>query len=210
MATKLDPPWPPSSFTGGRLALDFANTLDWRGRKNPVEVLTEFRHLLRFGLAAGALTAAEARALMAWSERHGPLAARALERARAVRETIAALATALAEGAAPDPAEVRRLEVTCRRAWNARRLVGTATGARWEWAGALDPDRVAAVAALDAEELLVAADRAPIRICEGEGCGWFFLDTSRNRRRRWCSMESCGNRAKARRFYHRSRTGRRR
>jgi predicted RNA-binding Zn ribbon-like protein len=39
--------------------------------------------------------------------------------------------------------------------------------------------------------------------CEGEGCSWLFLDTSRNRSRRWCSMEDCGNRAKARRHYER-------
>jgi predicted RNA-binding Zn ribbon-like protein len=37
---------------------------------------------------------------------------------------------------------------------------------------------------------------------EADGhCGWMFLDLSRQRTRRWCSMEDCGNRAKARRHY---------
>jgi predicted RNA-binding Zn ribbon-like protein len=58
---------------------------------------------------------------------------------------------------------------------------------------------------LAAAELLASDSRRQIHECAGEGCGWLFLDTSRNRRRRWCTMESCGNRAKARRFYQRSR-----
>ncbi len=37
---------------------------------------------------------------------------------------------------------------------------------------------------------------------ESESCGWLFLDTTKNRSRRWCSMAYCGNRVKALRFYH--------
>jgi predicted RNA-binding Zn ribbon-like protein len=43
-----------------------------------------------------------------------------------------------------------------------------------------------------------------VRACGG--CGWLFLDTSKNHSRRWCSMDACGNQAKARRHYRR-RTG---
>lgn len=43
-----------------------------------------------------------------------------------------------------------------------------------------------------------------VKLCPGDSCGWLFLDETRNRRRRWCSMETCGNRAKARRHYERS------
>ena len=47
-------------------------------------------------------------------------------------------------------------------------------------------------------------DGALMKQCaDDRGCGWLFLDTSRNQSRRWCSMKSCGNRAKVRR--HRSR-----
>ncbi|MBA1941908.1 hypothetical protein HLX82_24475, partial [Escherichia coli] len=37
--------------------------------------------------------------------------------------------------------------------------------------------------------------------CEADGCGWFFVDESPNRTRRWCSSEVCGNRERARRAY---------
>lgn len=47
----------------------------------------------------------------------------------------------------------------------------------------------------DAREL----DR--VKTCPGIDCGWKFIDETKNARRKWCSMELCGNRAKASRNY---------
>lgn len=47
-----------------------------------------------------------------------------------------------------------------------------------------------------AERLLCDPVSASVKACPGEDCGWLFLDT--RGRRRWCSMSSCGNRAKVR------------
>ncbi len=58
-----------------------------------------------------------------------------------------------------------------------------------------------------AADLLTAEQPAPVRECGGSQCTWLFLDHSRSRSRRWCSMTSCGNREKARRHYRRARTG---
>jgi len=44
-----------------------------------------------------------------------------------------------------------------------------------------------------------------VKICPADDCRWAFYDTSRNHSRQWCSMEVCGNRAKAR--AHRERAG---
>nr|WP_319384144.1 CGNR zinc finger domain-containing protein [uncultured Roseibium sp.] len=44
-----------------------------------------------------------------------------------------------------------------------------------------------------------------LKMCPGDNCGWLFIDETRNSRRTWCSMESCGNRAKAARHYQRTR-----
>jgi predicted RNA-binding Zn ribbon-like protein len=46
-------------------------------------------------------------------------------------------------------------------------------------------------------------DTARLRICENPQCHWVFKDTSRTGKRKWCSMRSCGNRAKVAR--HRAR-----
>jgi predicted RNA-binding Zn ribbon-like protein len=55
--------------------------------------------------------------------------------------------------------------------------------------------------------LLERGHGAMVRRCEGTGCVLFFYDTTRNRSRRWCSMEGCGSRAKAAAYYRRSRAG---
>ena len=61
--------------------------------------------------------------------------------------------------------------------------------------------------------LVAAGETDRLRICANDGCRWVFHDTSPTGRRRWCSMASCGNRAKAARHRARKRdgpTGRRR
>jgi predicted RNA-binding Zn ribbon-like protein len=81
----------------------------------------------------------------------------------------------------------------------ARLAVGTSPGL-------LIPDRLAHAAV----ELLRTVDLSHIGVCpidEG-GCGWLFLDRSRNRSRRWCAMEDCGTHAKARRLTARRRAKR--
>jgi predicted RNA-binding Zn ribbon-like protein len=55
------------------------------------------------------------------------------------------------------------------------------------------------------EQLLTGPDRTAVRACPGTDCGWLFLD--RNGRRKWCSMTSCGNRAKVRAYEERRHPG---
>ena len=63
-----------------------------------------------------------------------------------------------------------------------------------------EPEGVLYPIAASAARLLLGEDKANIKECGG--CGWLFLDQSKNKRRRWCEMKTCGNRAKARRFYN--------
>lgn len=61
---------------------------------------------------------------------------------------------------------------------------------------------------IDAGELVTDGRLDRIGQCDpDEGCGWLFLDTTRNGSRRWCSMDTCGSAAKARAWYHRHRSG---
>ncbi|REE96730.1 CGNR zinc finger domain-containing protein [Thermomonospora umbrina] len=72
----------------------------------------------------------------------------------------------------------------------------------------LDPDdeawRPAWLATRAYLDLLATAPPGRLRHCDGTGCVLWFLDTSRNGRRRWCSMAGCGNRAKAKAHYDRT------
>jgi len=74
----------------------------------------------------------------------------------------------------------------------------------WNWTGSgEETDRMLWPVVHDAVRLLTSSKRSRVRKCMDDRCGWLFLDTSRNRSRRWCSMKDCGNRAKARRHYRR-------
>jgi predicted RNA-binding Zn ribbon-like protein len=68
--------------------------------------------------------------------------------------------------------------------------------------------RILWTVARSAAELLTSDHLGAVRVCAGSGCGWLFLDLSRNRSRRWCAMSDCGNREKARRHYQRVRQAR--
>jgi len=61
-------------------------------------------------------------------------------------------------------------------------------------------------ALLDALEL-ARDDLARVRECAAPDCSYVYVDTSRNRSRRWCAMERCGSRAKANAYYTRHRAG---
>lgn len=63
-------------------------------------------------------------------------------------------------------------------------------------------DQLLGKVAKEAAELLTSPQSQQIKSCSNEKCILLFLDTSRSKKRRWCSMERCGNRAKASNFYH--------
>lgn len=205
MAQTFETPWH-GVETAGEPALSFANTLDWRLRETPVELFHEYEDLLRWARTEGALTPAEARTLRDEARAHPRTAARVFKEALVLREAMAVLWEAAATCRALPEAELAELDRIAAPARAAQVLKSDGTSAAWAWRSA-DPEleRPLWAAALMAVRLLTAPELAKVRQCADDACGWFFLDTSKNRSRRWCSMESCGNRNKARRFYKRSR-----
>lgn len=191
---------------GGHPVLDFINTLDWRGRDpaagGATECLDSYDALLAWAKRLAVIEAGEARAL-AQAARQDPAGAAAMaQAARELREAIHALIAAAHVKQKPQPADL-----ACLNRWldaAPARLAAKSGGYVWSaGSGAgglgLPLSRLAHLAA----ELLTADQLRRVACCAGPGCGWLFLDTSPNRRRRWCSMESCGNRAKAKRHYRR-------
>lgn len=195
-------------ISGGDLALDLANTVDRRPTADPRELLRSYAELVSWGMQAGAVTEAGGRPLVRAAARRPAAAERVLRRARRLREAIFGLFAAIARGAAAPPADLAVLNDELPRALSRLRLAPARAGHAWAWDeedGALD--RVLWPVAWAAAELLAAGDRTRIRECAADECAWLFLDTSRNRSRRWCDMSVCGNRDKARRFYRRQRSG---
>ena len=192
-------------LTGGALCLDLANTLDNRSAATPWELLASFEDLVAWGVQAGAVPNATARALLRQARAHPRAAARALERARQVREALFAVFSAVAHGRVPPVAAMARLNAALPRAFGSRSLDQATGSPAWAWVehGPSDLDRVLWPAVVSAAELLTSTELDRVRECAGERCAWLFLDHSKNKSRRWCDMTVCGNRTKARR--HRAR-----
>jgi predicted RNA-binding Zn ribbon-like protein len=201
---------PSFELIGGRLCLDFANTVGsvFQGMRN--DRLLTFDALTAWGAAAGALTEAEARRLRREAARRPADAARALADARALREAIFRAVDAARRGRDVGAADLDTLNRFYARALARRRLVAGDRCCRLGWEedpGALD--RMLWPVAQSAVDLLAGDELERIRMCdacEEDGrCTWLFVDETKNHSRRWCSMRDCGNRAKARRHYHRNR-----
>jgi predicted RNA-binding Zn ribbon-like protein len=188
----------------GALCLDFANTLGLFSS----DKLRSPGHLLAFAVQAGLVPATHRARLHAELDTRPERAQAAFERARALRRAIYSLFSAVAAGRPPDPADLAPLNRELPEALAHQRLVAGPDGAlAWGWRGG--PETLAEVLfpiVRSAADLLTSAEqRAAVRQCGASDCAWLFLDTSRNRSRQWCSMQTCGNREKARRYYARRR-----
>ncbi len=193
------------SFTfeldAGRACLDFANTRDSTG-----EHLTAYANLLAFAVQSDLITPHDAEQLHATAN-HDPLAAqRVLDRATRLRATIYAIFSALAANRTPADADLLPLNTELACTLGHARVLADGVGYRWGWAATALDAPLWSVTRSAADLLTSEHDRPRVRECGGSDCRWLFLDTSKNRSRQWCSMASCGNRAKARRHYQRRRT----
>ncbi len=191
---------------GGRLSLEFANTVDWHASDQPVEYLTSYAALVAWSRHAGTLDERQAAQLLDVAARRGTEADALRERAIRLREAVYRIFVAVSAGLPAPDDDLGVLNVELSRMMANSRIVPAGHGFDWDWAGSEGAlDRVLWPVVRDAADLLTSGDLARVGHCADDRCGWLFFDTSRNRSRRWCSMDDCGNRAKARRHYERSR-----
>ena len=195
-----------AALVGGRLCLDFVNTLGGTRAGGATEHLTDYTTFIDWAAHAGAVDAAQARRLRRFAADHPRSAADALASAIALREALYFIFYAASRGDAPLADDLELLQRHLQRALREPRIVRQE--GRFSVAFA---DDGAATAPLDtiarsAVELLASDELGRVRVCSSDGCDWLFVDQTRNRSRRWCEMKACGNRAKARRHYQRTKT----
>jgi len=209
---------------GGALSLDFANSADWTQAGDAIEdALVEPDSLIRWGRRVGVLArgvdaaaggveapgvdaaagGVEARGVDAAAgsiEAAGGVAAE-LAAARELRPVLRAVLIAAAHGETPDPAARDLLMRTYADAVAAAHLAPRDGAHVLDWPDD-EPRKVRFAVTADAIALLADADRlARVHVCPGRNCGWLFLNKSG--RQRWCSMATCGSRAKMRAMYAR-------
>lgn len=191
---------------GGQLCLDFTNTIDPRHGEQPHEYLKNYPDLMAWSRYVGILTESEAQHLLHVAAQHPAIAIIVFQRALTLRETLYQTFSHIIEGKQLGEEQLEILNVTLGEGMARARIFPTDDGFMWTWSETSNAlERVLWPVARSAAELLISDNVKYIKECPGDdGCGWLFVDTSRNYRRRWCDMEGCGNRAKARRHYERT------
>ena len=191
-------PTPVFPFIGGRPCLNFVATLGRRHTGTPLERLPDADALARWieeaDLRAGA------------ADEPVSVTAHDLSTARTLREALHRLLRAAMAGEAPDPADVTHVNEAAARPDLAPQLAerdDSSPPLSWK---ATHPGRAAlATVARDAVLLISSSLLARVKKCENPDCSLLFLDDSQARRRRWCSMDRCGNLAKVAGYRSRSR-----
>ena len=187
------------------LCLGFVNTLSWRGRLEPVETLHSSADLFNWIERSEILPRASIAEARNWASDHEKRAAQGFAKAIAVREALFAIFSAIAADAGVTRKNFQIVEAALARGPHRTQLVPTANG--YAWTGPAQRVTIYEVLApilWSAGDLLVRAEDRRIRCCANNECLWLFIDQSKTNSRRWCDMQSCGNRAKAQRHYARS------
>jgi predicted RNA-binding Zn ribbon-like protein len=189
------------------VSLEFANTMRWHASRHPQETLRSYPDLVSWIRKAELATDREARRLMGQAQADPEAADRALKRARRLREAIYGIFTAVIERRPVRAKDLEALNEVIVKLEQGARIEHTRSGFIWAWNTDEDElDSFLGRIALSAANLLLSDRHRWVGQCaDDRGCGWLFLDTSKNHSRRWCDMNDCGNRAKQRRLKERQR-----
>jgi len=189
---------------GRKLCLDFINTLSWRGRQEPDELLNTYRDLVVWSRHINILADKDVEMLTRKAERHPSEAKKAISSAIELREAIYSIFSSMVEGTALPKKDLATFNNYLSRAMMSSQIIETEDGFSWETRRDKNKlDWMLNPIVRSAAEILVSDQARKVKECGDKACRWLFLDSSRNQSRRWCAMKDCGNRAKARRFYKR-------
>lgn len=178
-------------WDGGRVCLDFTNTLRHRWRPTPGETLRNPGDLTLWLQRAGLLTPGIP----------DPVDAAVLASGRRLREAVDRAVLAVSDGRLPSSSDVVLLNESAAEAPRPAPQIAI-KGGHLEPAStttmAPDPATALALIAQDAVDLLLSTEIRRVRVCGADTCALRFLDRSPAHNRRWCSMSRCGNRTKVR------------
>ncbi len=186
-------------IVGGNLALDYVNTRSGPPAGPPDDdVLHRYEDLVAWACHVGMVTEPEAARLRRQS-RTEPEGARVLfGRALRVRDYLDELFRTAATGGQPSGPHLTRLRDDTAEALAHAQIVPRDGRYRWLWTDHQDLGRPLWPIVHAAAESLTTGPLDRIKTCAG--CRFIFVDESKNRSRRWCSMEDCGTAAKIRRY----------
>jgi predicted RNA-binding Zn ribbon-like protein len=180
--------------------VEFVNTVRPRVGPAPIDELTDYAELVNWTRSVELVPERTARTLRRAACAEPAAAERALHEAIQLREALFVLLLALAEDRRPSQAIVSVLHRHYITACRTARLDIASGEVRWHWAEE-DLGQLGGRLAVDALSAIGTPAAARLKQCPPAhgGCGWLFVDGTKNGSRRWCSMAGCGGTVKARR-----------
>jgi predicted RNA-binding Zn ribbon-like protein len=195
-------------LSGGHLALDFVNTVSYRPTL-AIERLPDYSRLVSFAMqSAVRLQSGAAQNLLKHSELVPGVGKSALQKAIQLREALFAIFSSAVERQMVSDKAMGLLNAAVKESIEHGNLYADGRRFVWLWSGMGDKfDSMLWPIARAAANLLMSKDLEHLRMCAAPDCAWLFLDNTKNQRRRWCDMKTCGNRVKARRHYKKAKAG---
>lgn len=190
----------------GHPSLEFTNTVSNHASEQPGETLFNYEAVLAWAQRVGLLSLEDVDRLAKKAVCQPERAARILAKTLELREAIYRIFVAKTQGKPPMKEDLTVLNSTLSYLTQGAQLAPHADRFEWQWN--FDENALEAplwLIALSAVDLMTSEYYARLGQCADEdGCGWLFVDTSKNHSRRWCDINDCGNRAKQRRYQKRA------
>jgi predicted RNA-binding Zn ribbon-like protein len=188
--------------TDPELCLDFTDVVDWRTSDHAKDTVNSYAKLLEWSRKHGILDSKQEATLNRSTPKEE--SARVLASAVRLREAIYRIFSTVAHEGKSDARDLLVLNEYLARGLGRVRVAERERSFDWMWGGD-SPDTMLYPIASSAAGLLTSEDLGRVRECanEEEGCGSLFLDHSKSQTKKWCSMESCGNRMKFKTYYDR-------
>lgn len=191
---------------GEQLCLDFVNTLGNHLNKNMYrDYLTSYSTFVQWSQKVEIINTDEADFFLKESNKKSLEANDIFKRVIELRESFFRILLAVISNNVPEQKDIDVLNKEIEHVLPFSEL--QYTGNTFVWNRIMEPkqlDWMLSIIVNDITELLTSDKLDRLKICCDDHCGWIFLDMSKNRSRRWCSMKECGNRAKARQHYHKT------
>lgn len=197
------------NLIGGRLCLDFVNTVGARKFNSPEnlpsdyivkgDTLSDYYDLLAWCQLTNTFSVNEIEILLEESSKNKEIVDHIFNLALDLREAIYRICKYLINNQVPNKLDLDLLNQVLSRAYSNIELVFEDGKFLWQWKK-ISLEKILWLIADSMAELLTTSNLSRLRECQGNGCCWLFEDSSKNKMRQWCDMQVCGNLAKVRRF----------
>lgn len=196
-----------TDLKSGHPILEFTNTVGNHASDHPGEHLFGYGDLLAWMGNIGLLQEEQVQVLKRKAAAQSEESTSAFARSLELRESIYRIFVAQTKGESPAQDDLEVLNSVLRNLTGGAQI-GQESG-RFVWQWNFDENALEAplpIIALSAVDLMTSENIKWVGQCADDGgCGWLFVDTSKNHSRRWCDINDCGNRAKQRRYLQRAR-----